>query len=51
MNNELIFVENDMSNDIHNIIFYNSFKTLEIYFNKKSVEDKERILRDALFGC
>jgi hypothetical protein len=28
-----------------------SFEVLEIYFNRKSFEDKERILQNALFGC
>lgn len=32
-------------------IIITSFEILEIYFNKKSQEDKERILRDAAFGC
>ena len=39
---------------IENRLKYNeltSFEVLEIYFNKKSLENKERILRDAAFGC
>lgn len=51
MNKELIFIEKEMIDDIYNIIVFNSFQTLEIYFNQKSIEDKERILGDAIFGC
>lgn len=39
-------IEDDIN---HNMM--TSYKVLEIYFNKKLLEDKERILRDSLFGC
>ena len=35
----------------HPIEIISSFDVLEIYFDQKSIEDKERILRDAGFGC
>jgi len=34
-----------------NIRKWRSLEVLEIYFNQKSIEDKERILRDSAFGC
>lgn len=52
MNKELIFVEKEMMDDIYNILIFNSFEVLlQIYFNNKSLENRQRILIDSAFGC